>query len=126
MPNSTHRVGVDIGGTFTDLIIFDDMTGALVIGKTLTTPADPSQAIEIGLAETLARAGLVTGMAHVTGGGLIDNVPRMLPSGLSAEIERPIGAQRGSVSVAVRRLDVRPSLTAPREKLAVLREQRLD
>src|SRR5215212_7379358 len=58
MPTSTHRVGVDIGGTFTDLIIFDDATGALTIGKTLTTPADPSQAIEAGLAETLARAEL--------------------------------------------------------------------
>ena len=53
-----YRVGIDIGGTFTDLIIFDDATGALVIGKTLTTPADPSQAIEAGLAETLARAEL--------------------------------------------------------------------
>ena len=53
-----HRAGVDIGGTFTDLIIFDDASGALVIGKTLTTPADPSQAIETGLAETLGRAGL--------------------------------------------------------------------
>ncbi|MDQ2996540.1 MAG: hydantoinase/oxoprolinase family protein, partial [Chloroflexota bacterium] len=61
MANSTHRVGVDIGGTFTDLIIFDDTTGALVIGKTLTTPADPSQAIEAGLAETLGRAGLALG-----------------------------------------------------------------
>jgi len=46
-----YRAGVDIGGTFTDLIIFDDATGALVIGKTLTTPADPSQAIEAGLAD---------------------------------------------------------------------------
>src|SRR5690242_10909340 len=54
-----YRAGADIGGTFTDLIIFDDATGALAIGKTLTTPADPSQAIESGLAETLARAGLM-------------------------------------------------------------------
>src|SRR5689334_19805200 len=56
--SSSYRAGVDIGGTFTDLIIFDDSTGALAIGKTLTTPADPSQAIETGLAETLARAKL--------------------------------------------------------------------
>jgi phosphoribosylformylglycinamidine cyclo-ligase len=26
----------------------------------------------------------VTGIAHITGGGLIDNVPRMLPAGLAA------------------------------------------
>jgi phosphoribosylformylglycinamidine cyclo-ligase len=35
----------------------------------------------------LARAGLLTGMAHITGGGLVDNVPRMLPEGLSAEFD---------------------------------------
>jgi phosphoribosylformylglycinamidine cyclo-ligase len=36
--------------------------------------------------EGLLDAGLVRGLAHVTGGGLTDNVPRILPSGLSAEI----------------------------------------
>jgi phosphoribosylformylglycinamidine cyclo-ligase len=30
---------------------------------------------------------LVRGMAHVTGGGLLDNVPRMLPEGLAAEFD---------------------------------------
>ena len=34
----------------------------------------------------LIDAGTVHGMAHITGGGLLDNVPRMLPDGLSAEI----------------------------------------
>jgi len=37
-----YRVGADIGGTFTDLIIVNNETGAFTIGKTLTTPDDPS------------------------------------------------------------------------------------
>ncbi len=50
------RAGVDIGGTFTDLILYDDRTGALTIGKTLTTPTDPAVAVETALVETLAAA----------------------------------------------------------------------
>ncbi|MFN8592039.1 MAG: hydantoinase/oxoprolinase family protein [Thermomicrobiales bacterium] len=50
------RAGVDIGGTFTDLVVYDDATGEFVVGKTLTTPDDPSRAIESGLLETLAKA----------------------------------------------------------------------
>ncbi len=36
----------------------------------------------------LARAGLVHAAAHITGGGFHENVPRALPAGLGAEIER--------------------------------------
>jgi len=53
-----HRVGIDIGGTFTDLIVVDDATGAFVVGKALTTPADPSEAIETVLSEALRQAGI--------------------------------------------------------------------
>jgi phosphoribosylformylglycinamidine cyclo-ligase len=34
------------------------------------------------------RAGRVTGMAHITGGGLMDNVPRMLPAEMAARFDR--------------------------------------
>jgi N-methylhydantoinase A len=44
-----HRVGIDIGGTFTDLVLIDDATGERAIGKVLTTPDDPSEAVEEGL-----------------------------------------------------------------------------
>ena len=32
------RVGIDIGGTFTDLVLVDDATGAISVSKVLTTP----------------------------------------------------------------------------------------
>ncbi len=54
-PSNTYRIGVDIGGTFTDLVIFNDVTGSFAVGKTLTTPQDPSQAIETLLLEVLSR-----------------------------------------------------------------------
>jgi N-methylhydantoinase A len=56
--SQAYRVGLDIGGTFTDLIVVNDETGAFAVGKTLTTPHDPSEAIEAVLLETLQRAGV--------------------------------------------------------------------
>lgn len=43
------RVAVDIGGTFTDLQLLDEATGACWAFKTPTTPADPSEGLLIGL-----------------------------------------------------------------------------
>jgi N-methylhydantoinase A len=54
----TYRVGVDIGGTFTDLILIDETSGAFLLGKELTTPDDPSRAVETVLADALQRAGV--------------------------------------------------------------------
>ena len=51
----SHRVGIDIGGTFTDLVLIDDATGERAIGKFLTTPDDPSEAVEEGLRGLLER-----------------------------------------------------------------------
>ncbi len=32
-PSGHRRIGVDIGGTFTDLVVFDDATGSFAVGK---------------------------------------------------------------------------------------------
>ena len=52
--NQKYRVGADIGGTFTDLIVVDTETGEFAIGKTLTTPHDPSVAVETVLKDVLS------------------------------------------------------------------------
>jgi N-methylhydantoinase A len=54
-PSGQNRIGVDIGGTFTDLVVFDDATGSFAVNKTLTTPRDPSLAVETLVRATLER-----------------------------------------------------------------------
>ena len=44
------RIGVDVGGTFTDLIYVDDQKGTVLVHKTPSTPADPSIATVEGIA----------------------------------------------------------------------------
>lgn len=43
------RIGIDVGGTFTDFVLLDDATGHTETYKCLTTPRDPSDAIEEGV-----------------------------------------------------------------------------
>ncbi len=51
------RAGVDIGGTFTDLVAFDSTTGELSMSKSFTTPADRTD----GVLEVLAGGGVALG-----------------------------------------------------------------
>jgi N-methylhydantoinase A len=47
------RIGVDIGGTFTDLVWVDETTGGVRVSKLLTTPKEPAQAVEQGVVALL-------------------------------------------------------------------------
>ncbi len=47
------RIGADIGGTFTDLVLVDDGGDRFGFGKVLTTPDAPDRAVEAGVAELL-------------------------------------------------------------------------
>jgi N-methylhydantoinase A len=57
-PDKRYRVGIDIGGTFTDLVLIDDASGRRAVGKILTSPEDPSEAVEKGLVELLEQEGV--------------------------------------------------------------------
>lgn len=61
MNSNRFRMGVDIGGTFTDFVLEDVERGTLKLGKTLTTPHDPSQAVIQGFEHILKDAGLSAG-----------------------------------------------------------------
>jgi len=49
MNDKYYRLGCDIGGTFTDFVLLNDQTGEIMTGKCLTTPQDPSDAVEEGI-----------------------------------------------------------------------------
>jgi len=51
MSDKIYRLGCDIGGTFTDFVLLNDRTGELTINKCLTTPSDPSDAVEYGIGQ---------------------------------------------------------------------------
>ena len=57
----SYRIGVDIGGTFTDFALYGADGGTMAIHKQLTTPDDPSVAVLDGIGALLARNGV--GMA---------------------------------------------------------------
>ncbi len=60
------RVGVDIGGTFTDLVVFDEVTGALERTKTLTTPRAPEDGFLKAVADIKVNADEVSHFLHGT------------------------------------------------------------
>jgi N-methylhydantoinase A len=64
------RIGVDVGGTFTDFVLVDDHRQLIFLGKQLTTPRDPSRAIIAGIQRILREAdvdvGRLDGVVHGT------------------------------------------------------------
>jgi len=53
-----YRVSFDVGGTFTDFTLHDERSDAVRHFKVPSTPADPSEAIETGLAALIAELGI--------------------------------------------------------------------
>ena len=53
-----YNVAVDVGGTFTDVIVFDEQSGELTEGKVLSTPDDPSRGVVTGVESVCEKMGI--------------------------------------------------------------------
>ncbi|MBG0818023.1 hydantoinase/oxoprolinase family protein [Planomonospora sp. ID82291] len=63
------RIGVDTGGTFTDVVMVDEQTGQITATKTPSTPADPAEGFMAGIRKVLGPAGdgvTVSAVVHGT------------------------------------------------------------
>ena len=65
----TWRVGVDSGGTFTDICLFDDESGRVAVWKVSSTPDDPSRGIADGVEQGLAQVGAAAAAVSYFGHG---------------------------------------------------------
>lgn len=58
------RVAVDIGGTFTDVVVFDEANGSLALAKALSTPAELARGVLEGLTKATVQFGEVSSLIH--------------------------------------------------------------
>lgn len=69
----SYRIGIDVGGTFTDFVAVPDDRSRVVRLKVASTPEDPSRAVAEGMArllETIGSAAAITSVTHGTTIGL--------------------------------------------------------
>jgi N-methylhydantoinase A len=86
---SKYKLGIDVGGTFTDFVLLNEDEGRMEVGKTLTTPEDPSQAVIKGSGEILIRSEVPIADLHtvIHGTTLVTNTlieRKGAPTGLMA------------------------------------------
>ena len=65
----TYRLGVDVGGTFTDLLLIRESDGEVYTAKVPSTPDDPSLAVFSGIEKICSRSAIdMTQITHVMHG----------------------------------------------------------
>jgi N-methylhydantoinase A len=128
------RIGIDIGGTFTDLQILDDETGALHSYKTPTTPDDPSRGLIDGIEAAGQRFGfaipdvalLLHGTTIATNAVLERKLPRgvlLATEGFTDLLEIGRHARRDIYGLKLRR---EPALIARDRRIGIAERTRAD
>ena len=67
---TNYRVSMDIGGTFTDFVVYDEQRDGAFTGKVLSTPDDPARAVITGLMDLIETPGDIAFLVHGTTVGL--------------------------------------------------------
>ncbi|KAG0776771.1 hypothetical protein G6F22_012339 [Rhizopus arrhizus] len=67
--NDMYRIGIDVGGTFTDFTMIDEDAGVVHFHKVPSTPHDPSEAIATGIGQMLADHGVPPSQVSHVGHG---------------------------------------------------------
>ncbi|MBI4182934.1 MAG: hydantoinase/oxoprolinase family protein [Proteobacteria bacterium] len=65
MTRPTHRIAIDVGGTFTDIVMLDERSATVEFAKILSTPSDPSRGSLVGARRILARAAVAAAVGEV-------------------------------------------------------------
>ena len=74
------RVGVDLGGTFTDICLFDEQAGRVEVWKVPSTPDDPSRGIAQGVEEGMRRVAPEAATGRPRRSSISATAPRSRPT----------------------------------------------
>ena len=77
---SGYHVAVDVGGTFTDVFVFDEITGEMFVTKTSSTPSNPEKGIINGVMKAELTGDQIKMFSHGTTVGTNALIERKLPT----------------------------------------------
>ena len=126
---SRLRIGVDSGGTFTDVCVFDEITKQLHTWKTSSTPADPSLGIMAGVAQALAeiavRTGIPTEIVHFGHGTTVATNALIVGSGADTGMITTAGF-RDVLELRRQKRDSLYDLQTQKPRILARRDRRLE
>ena len=120
------RLGIDTGGTFTDLALVDDERGLVGVGKLPSSPGDPSAAILAGLEQLLAEHGLAPADLRYLGHGTTVGTNAVLEGAFAPTGLLTTDGFRDLLELARQRRPDLYDLDRPKPTPIVPRERRLE